>query len=93
MDTYQIVTILPQQGLQKHLQMKEPVANVQTHLHTNLLLLCLMGSKIAQRRTKPKEMKGMVLNWSNGLVADGEIIKLVQCLDKFLNHNGHYIQK
>jgi hypothetical protein len=54
--------------------MKESVANMQTHLH---------GSKNAQRQTKPKEMKGTVLNWSNGLAAD-EIIKFVRCLDKFL---------
>jgi hypothetical protein len=36
------------------------------------------------------------MNWLNGLAADfydEGIIKLVQRLDKCLNHNGEYVQK
>jgi hypothetical protein len=43
-----------------------------------------------------KEVKETVMDWLNGLVADfydEGIIKLVQCLDKCLNHNGNYAEK
>jgi hypothetical protein len=42
------------------------------------------------------EVKEKVTDWLNGLLTDfyGEgIIKLVQCLDKSLNHDGDYLEK
>jgi hypothetical protein len=43
-----------------------------------------------------EQVKETVADWLNGQVTDfceEGIIKLVQCLDKCLNHNGNYLEK
>jgi hypothetical protein len=43
-----------------------------------------------------EEVKETVTDWLNGLVADcydEGIVKLVQRLDKCLNHNGDHVEK